>query len=268
MSANFAILGTIEAAAKLVFANRNDMLRVGFIFILGFFATGVIIYDFLLPMMTESQVDSTGQLVVDSRLPAAMLLTLVIEFLLFAVFGVGWHRVILLGAGRAGRGLGVQLGRRELRYFGRLWLCFLASFIIAVVFTLAEQLIGGRIASNPGGYIFVAEVGYLLVAGYALGRLGPAFAALSVDQKLSFVQSWRATQGISLHLFGIYILVVGAWLAINALFGTLAGALGLGQAAPYTLLLVGVIAFCAMFALLVTINALVFTRVAGGKAVV
>ena len=60
-----------------------------------------------------------GRAAQDPRLPAGMLLTLVIEFLIFAVFSVGWHRVILLGPGRAGPGLGVQLGKRELR--GQVW---------------------------------------------------------------------------------------------------------------------------------------------------
>lgn len=266
MNGKLAVLATIEAAARLVLANRNELLRVGFVFILGFFATGVVIYDFLLPMMIESKVDSGGQMIVDSRLPAAMLLTLVIEFVLFAVFGVGWHRVILLGTGGAGRGLGVQLGRRELRYFARLWLCFIASFIIAVVFTVVEQLIGGRIAGNPSNFVLAGEAGYLVVAGYVLGRLGPSFAALSIDRKFGFAQSWKATEGIGLRLLGIYTLVAASWLAVNALFGAIADAIGLGRAAPYTLLLVCVIAFCAVFALLVTINALVFRRISGLKA--
>src|SRR6267378_6912418 len=97
------------------------------------------------------------------------------DLLLFAVFAVGWHRVILLGIHQAGRGLGVQLGGRELRYFGRLWICFLGSIAIATAFTAVEQLIGAAVAASPENFILAAEVSYVLASAYIFCRIGPAF---------------------------------------------------------------------------------------------
>jgi hypothetical protein len=105
MSEKLPVMATLQEAARLVAQNRRELLRVGLVFIAGFFATGVILWNFLLPLMARAGADATGHMNVDPRLPAGLLLTGVIEFLLFAVFAVGWHRVILLGRNRAGGGL-------------------------------------------------------------------------------------------------------------------------------------------------------------------
>ncbi len=263
MTEKLPILSTLREAGRLVVHHRNDLLRVGFVFILGFFATGAIVFNFLWPLATGSQLDSSGQLIVDPRLPAGVLLTLVIEFLLFSVFAVGWHRVILLGPDHAGHGLGVQLGGRELRYFGRLWLCFVGSFAIAFVVTFVEQMIGRAMAGNPANFMLGAETAYMLVSAYIFGRLAPCFAALSIDRKFGFVQSWKATQGNGLRIFAIYALIAAGWLGTNLIVGAFLRTLGLDNPAPYTLLLVGALALCAVFALLVTVNAIVYRRLAG-----
>ena len=265
MSEKLPIVATLREAGQLVVQNRGDLLRVGLVFIVGFFATGAIVWNFLLPLMVGATVDSAGHMNVDPRLPAGLLLTGVIEFLLFAVFAVGWHRVILLGTHRAGSGLGVQLGGRELRYFGRLGICFLGSIAIATAFTFVEQLIGAAVAANPESFLAAAEVGYVLASAYVFCRLGPAFAALSVDLPFGFGQSWRATSGNGFRLMAIYFLAAAGWLLVSLFFGLLAGTLGLTNAAPYTLILINAVAFTGMFALLVTINAVVFRRLSGWK---
>lgn len=266
MTEKLPITGTLREAGQLVVQNRGDLLRVGIVFIVGFFATGALVWSYLLPMMGGGAVDSTGNINVDPRLPAALLLTAVIEFLLFAVFAVGWHRVILLGTQRSGGGLGVQLGARELRYFGRLWLCFLGSLAIAAAFTFVEQLIGAAVAASPENFIVAAEVSYVLASIYVFCRIGLSFAALSVDRPFGFGQSWQATRGNGLRLMAIYLLAAAGWLFVSLFFGLSASALGLSDAAPYTLILINAVALAGMFALLVTINAIVFRRLAGWKA--
>ena len=81
---------------------------------------------------------------VDPRLPSAVLIMFVIEILLFTVFSVGWHRAVLIGAER---GQGTQLGKRELRYFGRLWLCIAISFAALFFVAFVEQF--DRHRSSP-----------------------------------------------------------------------------------------------------------------------
>ena len=265
MNDKLPILGTLQEAMRLVIVNRGDLLRVGIVFIAGFFAVGAIVWSYLLPLMAGASADSTGQLNLDPRLPGGFLLTAIIELLLFAVFAVGWHRVILLGIKRAGGGLGVQLGGRELRYFGRLWLCLLGSFVVATVFTVVEQMIGNAVAASPQSFLAAAEVSYLLASAYVFGRIGPSFAGLSVDLPYGFSQSWQATRGNGFRLLAIYLLAAAGWLAASLLFGLIAAKLGLSKMAPYTLVLINAVAFAGMFALLVTINAIVFRRLSGWK---
>ncbi len=267
MSEKLPVMATLQEATYLVVRNRGDLLRVGLVFIVGFFAIGAIVINSLLPLLptvTASQTGSSYVAPTDPRLPAGILLTVVIEMLLFAVFAVGWHRVILLGAGSTGRGLGVQLGRRELRYFGRLWLCFVASFAIAFIVAFIEQFIGLAVAASPQALIVGAEVAYLLASAYVFGRLGPSFAALSIDRRLSLRDSWSATKGNGLRILAVYLLVSAGWVALNVLFSGLA-LLGLSEFAPYTLLLISSIASCGILALLVAINAVVFRRLSGWK---
>ncbi len=265
MTDKLPIVATLREAGQLVLQNRGDLLRVGIVFIIGFFAVGAIVWSYLLPLLAGAGVAATGRMNIDPRLPAGLLLTGVIEFLLFAVFAVGWHRVILLGIHRAGRGLGVQLGGRELRYFGRLWICFLGSIAIATAFTAVEQLIGAAVAASPENFILAAEVSYVLASAYIFCRIGPAFAALSVDLPFGFRQAWQATRGNGLRLMAIYLLAAAGWLLVSLFFGLIAGALGLSTAAPYTLILVNAVALAGMFALLVTVNAIVFRRLSGWK---
>ena len=271
MSEKLPIIATLQEAGQLVVRNRGDLLRVGLVFILGFFIVGAIVINALVPLcppLTMSETPGTYEAPMDPRLPAGMLLTLVIEFLLFAVFSVGWHRVILLGARHAERGLGVQLGRRELRYFGRLWLCFAASFAIAFVVAFIEQFIGLGTGADPQALMRGAEVSYILASAYVFARLGPSFAAVSIDLPLSLKQSWAVTKGNGLRILAVYLLVAAGWVALNLLLGRLANLLGLGESAPYTLLLVGALALCALLALMVSVNAIVYRRFATSKALV
>jgi hypothetical protein len=62
--------------------------------------------------------------------------------------------------------------------------------------------------------------------------------------------------------------VAGGWVALNLLLGRLTNLLGLGESAPYTLLLIGALALCTLLALVVSVNAIVYGRFAASKAVV
>jgi hypothetical protein len=268
MSGKLPVMTTLREAGQLVRQHRGDLLRVGLVFIVAFFVIGAIVINSLLPLIPRRAMPGAQEVPVDPRLPAGMLLTLVIEFLLFAIFSVGWHRVILLGPGRAGPGLGVQLGRRELRYFGRLWFCLALSIAIAFVVAFIEQFISLGTGADPEALMVGAEIAYILVSAYVFVRLGPSFAGLSIDLPLSFKQSWIATRGNGLRILAVYCLVAAGWVALNLVLGQVAYLLGLGESAPYTLLLVNALALCVLLALLVSVNAIVYRRFAASRAVV
>jgi len=111
-----------------------------------------------------------------------------------------------------------------------------------------------------------AEFAYLVVFIYVFGRLGPSFAALSVDSSLSFLGSWAATKGNGIRILLLLVLTAAGGLLVNIALGVLLGLLGLGESAPYTVLLLSTFIFCVLIALTVSINAVVFRRLTGWKA--
>jgi len=262
------VAATIAAAARLVLDRKGELFRVGLVLILGVFAIGIFIIRSLLPLLQTSvpQVGgpAAGQPMPDPRLLPGLLLILVAEFILIAVFAVGWHRLILLGAG-ASRGLGIALGRREIAYFGRMWLCFLGLLLSSVLFSYAEYALAGALHADPASFLAVAYVGYALAAAYVLGRIGPSFAALSVDESLGFVGAWAATRGEGLRILAVYALIGAGWFIFGFLVSVLAELLNLGRLAPYAMLFVNAVLSSAFMALLVTINSLLFRQLTGWR---
>jgi hypothetical protein len=266
MTAKVPVLTTLSEAIAMTLNHRRDLLRVGLVFVIGFFALGIVFLHYLLPLFPETMMDSaaTGtQPPVDPHLPSAVLIMFVIEVLLFTVFAVGWHRAVLIGAER---GQGAQLGRRELRYFGRFWLCIAISFAALLFVAFVEQFIGIALRANPQSMTWGAVFTNLLVIAYVFGRLGPSFAALSVDMPMTFRQSWIATKGNGLRILLIYVMAGTGGVILNVLSGLLLNLLGLGESAPYTVVLIGAVTFCALTAVMISSNAIVFRRLTGWKA--
>ena len=50
MSGKVSVPGTLREAIALTVAHRRDLLRVGLVFIAGFFALGIVFVRYLLPL--------------------------------------------------------------------------------------------------------------------------------------------------------------------------------------------------------------------------
>jgi hypothetical protein len=257
---------TLTVACRLVLERTSELFRVGLLPIIGIFIIGIATLDYLWPM-AQTQVPqmggaAAGQPMPDPRLLPVALLVLLGELLVIAVFAVGWHRLILLGP-RAGGGLGIGIGRREMACFGRLWLCLLGMVAASFAVAMAEIMLASLLRANTLGFVLFALPGYYLVVGYVIGRIGLTFAGISVDQRFNFNASWEATRGQGLRILAIYLLIAVAWLVVNILFGFLAGLLGLGEAAPYAFMFIGAVLSIGFMAVLVTVNAILFRRLSG-----
>jgi len=260
------VLSTLQEALQMVAAHRWDLLRVGAVFIIGFFALGIVFISYLLPMFPEVMTGETGAgspPPVDPRLPLAVLIMFVIEILLLTVFAVGWHRAVLIGPER---GQGAQLGGRELRYFLRFWFCIAISIASMFVLAFVETFIGTAMRANPQSMTLGAELSYLLLIGYVFARLGPSFAALSVDRAMTFRESLNITRGNGFRILLIHALAAAGGLILNIAIGVILNLLGLSEIAPYTVMLFGALTFCALIAVIVSINAIVFRRLTGWQA--
>lgn len=258
------VIGTLQEALRMVADHRRDLLRVGLAFIIGLFALTIVFARYVWPMFPGT-LGGTGsaQEPVDPRLPSALIIMLVLGILLLTVFAVGWHRAMLIGAER---GQGAQLGRRELRYFGRFWLCIAISFAALLVVAFVEQFIGIALRLDPQSMTWGAVLTNLLVIAYVFGRLGPSFVALSVDRPMTFRESWMRTKGNGLRILLIYVLTVIGGLVLNLAIGLLLGLLGLGENAPYTVMLVGTLTLYVLVVVVVSTNIIVFRQLTGWKA--
>lgn len=266
MSTPIPVLAIIAEACRVVLERRNELLRVGLLFLLGTFALDILALNYVLPMLAAATTDAAGEPVMDNRLPGSFLLILITNFLLVSIFSVGWHRLVLLGPEKAGGGLGVQLGLRELRYFFQLWVCFIGLIMIGGFLSYVDAAIALHIGVSPYATLPIAYLGFIPIGAYIIGRLGPSFAAIALDLPPEMSRSWQATMGNGTRLMALYLLAGLGWVAVPALLGALAGLLGLGELAPYALLFISAFVSTALLAVLVTINALVFRRLTGGPA--
>ncbi len=137
--------------------------------------------------------------------------------------------------------------------------------LVSIAFSVFEYLLAGMLGADPDGFVLIAMAGYSLIAIYVIGRIGPSFAALSVDQPLGLGAAWQATRGEGSRIFVIYLLVSLGWFAVAFLFSSIAQILGLGEAAPYALLFINAVLSAGFLALLVTINSILFRQLSGWR---
>ncbi len=145
-------------------------------------------------------------------------LLFVLGFLPYALFGVAWHRVTLLGP-VAGRPSLVSLWRRRhWRFLGYMVAVTLISYsVIMAAITFAINV------TAPGdGEIFDAFRGGLLLAvlilAYLVTRLSFVFPAVAVDESYGLAHSWNHTRGQSIRLLSLLTLTA---LPLVALLGAI-----------------------------------------------
>ncbi len=261
MNDRISIIATLAQAVQLLVKNRKELCRVAFVFVVAEF---LFIARFRL---SEPVAGASGghPAIASQPSTAGTWLGALALLYLFAVFAVGWHRTILLGEDRADGPLGIRFGKRESRYFGLIWLCFVGILGSTVLFIIADRMIAAGLGTGANGILVLSRIASVIALWYVLGRLGLAFAALSIDRRFGLGESWNTTTGNGLRLLATYFLalVVGAmglwgliWLGRNY---------GFGRYAPYFMLLLLAVLITAVLALMITINAIVFGRQTGWK---
>ena len=72
MNAKVPVLGTLNEAVAMTVNHRRDLLRVGLVFIIGFFALSIVFARYLWPLFSEAMMDSpaTGTPAADGSAPA------------------------------------------------------------------------------------------------------------------------------------------------------------------------------------------------------
>lgn len=129
--------------------------------------------------------------------------SMVVNMIVLTLFGVAWHRRILLGEKPR---LLPAVGSQHVRYL--LWLLILGIllFLISALITAlaAGSMAGGGMALQAG---IVAVIGFAGML-YLLGRISPLFSALAIGERLGLAGAWRMTQGQGMAIFFGYLLVI------------------------------------------------------------
>ena len=257
MNDKLPIAETLTLATRTLFAQRNQFLRIGVLATLGFFVIAILLQS---PHVAASE---PGK---EQASRGLYFLAAVLDSLLVSVFSVAWHRLTLLGPQSLPSGIGMRLQGRELLYWGRFWLLVLFAILGIGLMDFIGSLIAsaGRLSHTGLGGIVL--IGSALVVPYACARWSPVFAATSIDQEFSFVKAWRATAGSGMRLLGLYLLAGLSAFGMLGVFHWIGMALGLAERAPYAQLFLRDLLDCAILAIWVTTNALVYRRLSNPGA--
>ena len=126
----------------------------------------------------------------------------VVWLLLYVLFGMSCHRVILLGDEPLPRKFGLYWTYRETRFLG--WVIVIG--IIYMLLTIPFQIAA----------LYVPRLGWdwkiswyvpMLLATYVDGRVSMVLPATAVGERSSIVASWRLTRGKGLHIAAALFIV-------------------------------------------------------------
>jgi hypothetical protein len=119
----------------------------------------------------------------------------VIWLLLYVLFGMSCHRIILLGEGSLPSRFGIYWTMRETRFMGWVILVGTISMLVVYPFQFATLYL-------PPYSIHWSITWYvpLVLATYIDGRISMVLPATAVGERSSIVESWRLTRGKGLHI--------------------------------------------------------------------
>ncbi len=130
----------------------------------------------------------------------------------YAIFGVAWHRVILLGGAAAAPLLVPRWTARQWRFLGYALLFAVAIYAVGILprLVLGELLVTGQPdpAAAPSGLALLAILVLSIALLILFMRLSFVFPAVSVDESYGLADSWRHTQRQGLRLVAAMLLTI------------------------------------------------------------
>lgn len=162
----------------------------------------------------------------------------------YTLFGVTWHRLILLGAHIAPPVVFPGWRRRHWRFYGfALAITALTTALVAIISLASLAITGG--GAGPGSAPESAEVtlgalmailSALLVAIYFMLRFSFVFPAVAVEEPYGLGDAWRHTRGQGLRLMLVMFLALSpvvllGWMLIALLVAPFTGPPGSGSVA-------------------------------------
>ncbi|MDJ0905824.1 MAG: hypothetical protein QNI96_07380 [Woeseiaceae bacterium] len=129
----------------------------------------------------------------------------VVWFLLYALFAMSCHRIILLGEESLPNRFGIYWTMRETRFLGWVVLVAMIYMLLSAPFQIAATYLRLYITPDSFYWHFNAYIPVLL-ATYVDGRISMVLPATAVGERSSIVESWRMTRGNGLHIAGALLI--------------------------------------------------------------
>jgi hypothetical protein len=114
---------------------------------------------------------------------------------LYVLFGMSCHRVILLGEGSLPSRFGIYWTMRETRFLG--WVVLLGAVHMLLTFPFQVAALYWQPEFNPWLITWYVP---LLLATYIDGRISMVLPATAAEEPSSIVKSWQLTRGKGLHI--------------------------------------------------------------------
>lgn len=218
----------VKSAFQVLWQQRDDALRLGFVPTLISFASLVYSQNTMMAVMQQVQAGMRDQ--ISSGDSFTVIVSALISLLALAVLVANWLRFALLGP-MAAIGLGLNIGRPHVGFVVTCIALFFVSIIALTVISMPLLLLGGVVK----GIGFV--VAFILVL-VGIARLLPFAVGQAIGQPMSLQQAWTVTRGNGVALASVLILVlVPLWLVL-VILSNIMFAIGFGQAAPLAMLFI------------------------------
>lgn len=243
----------VKAAFQILWQQRDDALRLGFIPTLIFF--GGFLYGQDALVVVAKQWRSGEMEALPPGVPLAVLTTMLVALLAMALAMGNWLRFMLLGPMGA-IGLGIAIGRPHVRF---LVSCVVLVFAASIAFTVLSM----PILLLPGLLGGIGSVVVLIGLMVVMVRLSPFLVGQVIAQPMSLQEAWNASRGNGIALATALILVqVPLWIAAS-LLNQILFAVGFAAVAPLAMLFITAVFEIAIAILQASILAAAFRQMVG-----
>ena len=203
MSQAFAMF---RHALRMIFANFGATLRAiapGLVLIV-LAALAIYMLSTDLAEMMLARDNDIGQVLSGGGL-LTILLGALVMFVGFVVMAIIWHRYVLLSEVEREGGL-TPSAKTVGRYVWVSILLFLIIFLLSIPIMMVVGLVAAALASAPGPLVGLLGLLVGVVIGWIVMRLSLPLPAVAIGKRLSFGDSWRATQPVA---------VIVLWLSLG-----------------------------------------------------
>lgn len=250
------VLLVVKSAYQILWQQRDDALRLGFVPTLICFGGFLYGRDALATLLTQWQPGMTSPPPDGVALP--VFATLLIVLLGMALAIGSWLRFMLLGPMGA-VGLGLALGRPHVNFL-------VSSVLLVFGAAIAFAVLSMPVLLLPGVLGVIGVIVALIAVTVVTVRLSPFVVGQVIQQPMSLQEAWRASRGNGVALTTALILVqVPLWIAVS-LLNQILYAVGFAVVAPLAMLFITSVFEVAISILQASILATAFRQMVGIRA--